>query len=85
MTSLFAGSIETSGWAWGWSVFFSAVIFFLLWLLYANWEYTAHKKYKTWTIVTYVILSGLSIWLLFASEADNIVKICKLLLPFESA
>jgi len=77
VTSLFSNYINTSLWAWIWSVVFSIGVFFLVY-----WSYWASKKFGNlwkWTIWTYVILSGLSIWLLFASEAENIIRICKLL------
>ena len=77
VSSLFASYIDTSLWAWIWSVLFSAGIFFLVY-----WAYNANLQSGNpwkWTIWTYVVISGLSIWLLFASQVDNIVRICKLL------
>ena len=77
VTSLFASSINSSLWAWIWSVVFGVGTFFLVFWLY-NSNLQSGNPWK-WTIWTYVVLSGLSIWLLFASQADNIVRICKLL------
>jgi hypothetical protein len=77
VSSLFANNIDTSLWAWIWTVLFSVGVFFLIY-----WAYWASIKLGnpwTWTLWTYAVFSGLSIWLLFASEAGNIIKICKLL------
>jgi len=81
VSSLLASYIETSLWAWIWSILFSVGVFFLLYWIYKT-NLPSRNTWK-WTIWTYVILSGLSIWLLFASQADSIVRICKLL-TFES-
>ena len=77
VTSLFAGFIGSTLWAWIWSVVFSAGIFFLVYWLYAAG--IQFERTWAWTIGTYVVLSGLSIWLLIASEAKNIVRIVELL------
>jgi len=78
ITSLFSNYINTSLWAWIWSVVFSIVIIFLValpFIVYVKSENIAIIG----TLCTYAVLSGLSIWLLFASEASNIVKTCNLL------
>jgi hypothetical protein len=78
VTSLFAGSIESTLWVWIWSLVFSGIIFGLLYWLYSK---TSHQI--RFTVATYLVLSGLSIWFLFSSAPDsNIVKTGKLLLPF---
>jgi hypothetical protein len=79
IASLVAANIESTGGAWGLSITFSVVILVLLRLLYS--KYLKCERYWVWTLVTYAILSGLSIWLLSASEAENIVKLCKLMFP----
>ena len=78
LTSLIAMAIDTTLWAWIWSILFSAGIFFLV---YWGYMYNTQLNYPwRWIIVTYLILSGLSVWVLFASEADCIVRICNLLM-----
>ena len=76
ITSLFVNYINSSFWAWIWSVVFSVGVFFLIYWLYS--KYTKLKKPWIWAICTYVVLSGLSFWLLIASGTDNIVRIHEL-------
>ena len=77
ITSIFTSYINTTLLAWIWSVVLSIGIFFLVY-----WLYKANIKSGNpwiWTGCTYVVLSGLSMWLLFASESDNIVKMLDLI------
>ena len=80
ITSLFAGVIESSFWAWVWSILFSVGIFCGIFFSYrANKKIYDNETEWIWSLGTYAVIAGLSFWLLCASEGENIVRICKLL------
>ena len=90
-TSLLLNSIETSKWAWIWSVINSTFIFGVIYFLFYKfskidktikiriWKIGRFSKVLIYSVVVYVVISGFSIWFLRTSNADSIVKICELL------
>ena len=78
ITSLFAFALQNSLWAWFWSILFSALVFFVIWYFYT--KVLLYAKYWRWTIITYIIISAFCIWILKASNVEQIQQIVKLLL-----
>ena len=78
ITSLFVFALQSTLWAWFWSVFFSVLVFFAIWYFYT--KVLLYVKYWRWTIITYIIISAFCIWILKASSIEQIQQIVKLLL-----
>lgn len=91
ITSLFANSLKSSLGAWILSVIFSLGILLLIYFLFNKFSEVdkinkikigkigKFSKLQIYSVVIYFVISLLSIWLIFDSNADKIVQICKLL------
>lgn len=80
ITSLFTNWLNNSWIAWILSILFSAGIFALIFFLLKKSGNIEDDKLLIYTAVIYVVISGLSVWLLWASNADMITRINQLLL-----
>jgi magnesium-transporting ATPase (P-type) len=78
ITSIFSNLIENTSWAWFWCISFSSAIFFVVWYVYS--KVLNYSNYWKWTIVSYILLSGISILILKTSNSDQIKYLFKLLL-----